>query len=128
MKSAHRRPRLRGLPSLLVLLGAFAVAIPGSVLTAAPAFAADSAAANTGTIAPGVHVGSIDLSGLDEATARNVLAQAFASASQGEIMVAADTNTMSIPFASFNRRVDIDALITQAFAVGRSGTTMDRMM
>ena len=120
---------MRGFRSLLVLLGALAVGLPGGLMAAAPLAAADivATASNTGTIMPGVHVGSIDLSGLDEPTARQVLAQGFASVSQGEITVAADSATSAITYASINRRVDIDALITQAFAVGRNGTATDRL-
>src|SRR4051812_12095626 len=129
MTSDYRRPRLRGFRSLLVLIGAFAFAIPGGALTAAPVMAADPAPiVNTGTIAPGVHVGSIDLSGLDEATARQVLTQAFASIGQGQIVVTADSKQQSIPFSAVNRHVDIDALINAAFAVGRSGTAMARLV
>jgi vancomycin resistance protein YoaR len=128
MISADRRSRRRGLRPLLVLLAALATAIPAGALTAAPALAVGTTPPNTGTIAPGVHVGNIDLSGMDEATARQTLTAAFAPIGQGQVLVAADSKTTTITYQQINRHVDIDALITAAFQVGRDGTAMQRIV
>jgi len=136
MSSAQsRRPRHRGPISLLALLGVLVISAPGSALAAGPVAATgprDAATllptvANSGTILPGVHVGSIDLSGLDETSARQVLGSAFAYVTQGQVTVVADAATTSVTYASISRRVDIDALIDAAFAVGRNGSPMQQL-
>lgn len=134
MTSVDRRPRLRGIRSFFVLLGALSICLPSGVLAANPEDAAALPhsgvlpALASGTILPGVHVGSIDLSGLDEAGARQLLTEAFAPIGQGEVSVTAGTTTSAISYASIGRRVDIDALIAQAFAIGRNGDGTSRLL
>lgn len=129
MSSSQRRFRPSRLRALLVLGAVLLLTFPvGTVTAARPGMALTPGAATTGTIAPGVHVGSIDLSGLDEAGARAVLTQAFAFAGNGQITVTADSTTATISYASIDRRVDIDTLIAEAFAVGRTGSTMSRLI
>ena len=147
MTSAIRRRRAGALPSFALILGSVALSLPvglttavapaaavGTGATVAPAAAVGTATAVDltpvgpfpGTIIPGVRVGSIDLSGMDEATARQVLSQAFAGVGQGTITVTAGANSTTITYAQIDRRVDIDALVADAFAVGRDGTTFQR--
>jgi len=125
MNSAHRHPRMRGIRSLLLLAGAVALSVPAGLVLPASATAAIPAGA---TILPGVQVGGIDLSGLDEAGARQVLSQAFASLGNGTITVAAGPETTSISYAIINRRLDVDTAIEEAFSIGRNGNGFERLM
>jgi vancomycin resistance protein YoaR len=81
-----------------------------------------------GRILPGVHVGSVDLSGLNPDSARSSLAAAFATAGEGELVVVAGDRTIRIPYADLNRRVDVDALVETAAGIGRSGSPLDRIV
>jgi vancomycin resistance protein YoaR len=132
MNVADRRPRLRGIRFLLALLGILAVGLPTGLLTAGPTGVAAAtftpSGATSGTIMPGVHVGSIDLSGLDETAARQVLGDAFAYVGQGQVTLTADTNTATITYSSIGRHVDIDKLIAEAFAVGRESNAITMVM
>ncbi len=133
MTPIHRRPR-RGLRFLLALVAVLTIALPAGVVAAPVASTQVSGAALAptglvaGTILPGVHVGTIDLSGLDEAAARQLLQQTYAYVGQGQVTVVADDKTGVITYASINRHVDIEALIAQAFGVGRSGSTFARVL
>jgi len=135
MIAALRRPPRRHLRALGALFIVLAVALPGSPVAASrpsdfePAGQISAPAFFTAaTISPGVHVGSVDLSGLDEAGARLALTQAYASVGQGQVNVVADFATSAISYASINRHVDIDAAINQAFAVGRAGDPIAQLM
>ena len=130
MHSPNRRPRLRAIPSLLILLGAIAVGMPASVLSATPAAATNLVPGGSGssTILPGVHVGRVDLSDLDETAARQALMAGFSSVRQGQVNVIADGAATAIPYASFNRRIDLDRAIASAFSVGRTGNPFQQLM
>ncbi len=130
MRFTVRRPRLRALSSLLILLSAVAVGLPGSLQSATPLAAAKLAPSGSGsaTILPGVHLGPVDLSDLDETTARQALIAGFASVGQGQVIVAADGAATAIPYTSFNRRIDVDQAIAAAFSVGRQGNPLRQML
>src|SRR5450756_1920126 len=89
MMVTHIDPRGRFARSLLVVLGAALMALSAAVLpvggrrvaAAVPVLIQISA----GHIVPGVRVESVDLSGLDEASARLRLDQAYAPFGQGAV-------------------------------------------
>jgi vancomycin resistance protein YoaR len=81
-----------------------------------------------GRILPGVHVGSVDLSGLSPEAARTSLAAAFATAGDGELAIVAGNRTITIPYADLGRRIDVDALVESAAGIGRSGSPLDRIV
>jgi len=117
---SHRRlPRLRSILVAFVL--GLAIAL---VASAAGLYAYDRVHADQ--IMPGVHVGSVDLSGLtrDQAAAR--LSDAYASASQGSVVLSDGVTTDTISFADLGRAEAVDQLLDQAFAVGRTGMVVDR--
>ena len=76
-------------------------------------------------VLPGVHAGSVDLSGMDRATATRALSEAFAL-DQGELILRGPDGDMALPFAAFGRRVDADAMVDQALQAGRNGTVLER--
>jgi vancomycin resistance protein YoaR len=135
MNFADVRPRTRGRRFSRLLLTTLLLTIASGSLAAAASSASPNSGAGAGstgldpvaqvfgTIAPGVHVGTIDLSGMDETGARAALTQAFASVGTGQITVAANLATTTITYASIGRHVDIDALIQQAFAAA-GGTAL----
>lgn len=71
-------------------------------------------------ILPGVHVGSLDLSGMDRATASEALATAFAF-DQGWIVLRAPGVDIAVPYSAFGRRPDVGAMVDRAMAAGRDG-------
>jgi vancomycin resistance protein YoaR len=79
-----------------------------------------------GRILPGVRVAGVDLSGLDEAAASDVLARTLAGHGQGRVVIDTGTTTVSVAYADFGRRADVDAMVADALAVGRGGSPADR--
>lgn len=79
-------------------------------------------------ILPNVQVGSVDVSGLTRAAARDRLAASFAGLGRGFINVILGGTVTQIPYAEVTRRVDVDAMVDTAFAVGRDPSPVDRML
>lgn len=80
----------------------------------------------TGRILPGVHIGSVDLSGLTPEEAGARLNDAFASFGEGRAVVAGGGLEMAVDYRAIGRRPDVDAMLAEALAVGRSGSPVDR--
>jgi vancomycin resistance protein YoaR len=82
----------------------------------------------TGRVLPGVTVGGIELAGLtpDEATAR--LESSFASMREGRAVLTSGNVEMVIEYSDVDRRPDIEGLVSEAMAVGRSGNTVERII
>jgi vancomycin resistance protein YoaR len=81
-----------------------------------------------GRVLPGVQVGTVDLSGVDPATAAQHLSAAYGSLSEGEIVLAGPDGPMTIPYEHVGRRADIDAMVAEAMAVGRDGNPIERII
>jgi vancomycin resistance protein YoaR len=81
-----------------------------------------------GRILPGVRVGSVDLSGLTPDGARAELEGAYGSLSDGQIVIDAVGEPTVITYAEVGRGLDMDALIADAMAVGRTGSPIDRAL
>jgi vancomycin resistance protein YoaR len=81
-----------------------------------------------GRILPGVHVGSVDLSGLDRTAATQRLSEAFASYSQGQLALHSSIATFRIPYADFERAPAVDAMVDEALAVGHGGSVVERAL
>ena len=79
-----------------------------------------------GRILPGVAVGSVDLSGLSPEDARIRLLDAYGSLSSGRIVLSGVETEQVITYAEIGRRLDVDALLQTALAVGREGSALDR--
>jgi len=77
-------------------------------------------------IYPGVTIAGVDVGGLDRAGARAAVEHGLAGLATGTIVVTASESTVRIPYAAVGRRADVDRLVDEAFAVGRTGDTVVR--
>jgi vancomycin resistance protein YoaR len=82
----------------------------------------------TDRIVPGVRIGGVDVSGLTPAEARTTLNSAFASFSTGRAVLSNGDRQLPIAYADVDRRPDVDAMVSDALAVGRSGQPIERML
>lgn len=82
----------------------------------------------TGRILPGVHVGSVDLSGRNADEARAVLQEAYGSLSDGRLVLTGPSGEHVISYAEIDRRPDLDAMLDEAIAVGRNGSPVERVV
>jgi vancomycin resistance protein YoaR len=76
-------------------------------------------------VLPGVHVGGVDLSGLDRAAATAALQAAYPYG-QGNLVLRTPAGDITIPFSAFNRRANVDALVDAALQSGRGGDLPSR--
>lgn len=76
-------------------------------------------------VLPGVHVGSVDLSGLDRAAATRALSAAYPF-DQGRIILGTPDGDVVLPYSAIGRRADVDALVDEALEAGRDGTSVER--
>jgi len=110
------RPRRRGLVARVAV--AFVL---GLVLVAALAvaglYAYDQQYVHR--VLPGVRIGQTDLSGLDEAGARQRLEAAYASLSSGEIAISVAGATTVVGYGEIGRRADLDQMVYDALMAGR---------
>ena len=79
-----------------------------------------------GRVLSGVHVAGIDLSGLDRAQASAALTSALAGYGEGQVVVQTSRGNVTVPYAAFSRRADVDAMVDQAMQTGRAGTPLER--
>ncbi len=84
-------------------------------------FAASLVALNAGKVVPGTVVAGVPLGGLDRASAEVRLRESLPSLSSGHITVTFGNTTDQISYADIGRDYDMQAMLDQAFAVGRSG-------
>ena len=78
-----------------------------------------------GLVLPGVHVGTVDLSGMDGATAAAAIDAAYPFG-EGRIVLHSPDGDIAIPYADLERRPDTAALVAEAMAAGRSGQLLER--
>jgi vancomycin resistance protein YoaR len=81
-----------------------------------------------GRVLPGITVGRVDLSGLDPAIAEERVSDAFAFVGRGTVVLTVGSETRAIGYAAFDRRVDVDAVVGDALAVGRVGSPAERLV
>ena len=80
-----------------------------------------------GRILPGIHVGSVDLTGLSTAQAATRLNAAYGSLTDGELAVVSGDTSSNISYSDVGRRLDVDAVIAEAMTVGRGGALAERI-
>lgn len=115
MPRSRRRTRAVLLLGILPLLGVGAVA--GGLVAWDAGYEA--------RILPGVHVGRVDLSGMD-GTAAAVAIEAAYPVGNGRIILRGPDADLEIPFADMGRRLDTPALVAEAMASGRAGGVLER--
>lgn len=107
-------------PLAAFILGAVgAIALGGSLLLAYDA-------AWAGRVIPGVSVGTTDLSGLDRAGATAALRSAHRSDGDGWLVLRLPDTELSIAYAEVGRQPDVDGMLDEAMAVGRTGGIIER--
>lgn len=79
-------------------------------------------------ILPGVSVGAVDLSGLDRDSAGARLAGAYASFAEGHLVVRLGEDETVIGFDELGRRPDIELMLDEAFAIGRTTSSIQRIV
>jgi hypothetical protein len=82
----------------------------------------------TGKVAAGVSIGGVEVAGLtrDEAAAK--VKASFASVGTGAFTLQAATGDTTLTYAQLGRRADVDAMLDEAFAVGRTGNPLERVV
>ena len=100
---------LVGAVATLFLLGSVAFGFKGSY---------------DGRVLPGVHVGSVDLSGATRDEAMAKLQSSYAYLSQGEVTVKTPVGVTTITYQQVDRGPDSEAMADAAMAVGHSGNLM----
>lgn len=112
-------PTVRRPHRVRAFVAAFVVGL-SAILVVSGAGLATWDAGYAARILPGVHVGSLDLSGMDRAAASQALAAAFAF-DQGRIVLHAPGGDLTVPYSAFGRRPDIVAMVDEAITTGRDG-------
>lgn len=110
----------RRIPRVRVVLVAFLLGVIAATgLGGAGLYAYASSHADR--VVPGVHVGTVDLSNLDRQAAATRLVEAYGSYGAGHVVLTDGVVRESINYSALGRRLDVDAILDQAFAVGRTG-------
>jgi vancomycin resistance protein YoaR len=114
----QRRTWLRFLVAFLVG-GIAATAIGAGAL-----FAFDAQFA--GKVLPGVRVGGVDLTGLTPPQATERLRSTFGAYGEGRALLIGGGFEMAIDYVDIDRRPDLEAMVAEAMAVGRTGNPVER--
>ena len=115
----------RRMPRLRAIFGAFIVGlVVALVASGAGLYAYDRV--HDGQIVHGVRIAGIDVSDLGRDAAAERLRAGLASFGQGTVVVSDGVVKESLTYAALGRGPAIDTLLDQAFAIGRSGTIVDR--
>ena len=100
-----------------------------ALMVAFPALAVAGAAGlgamHESRMLPGVSVAGVDVAGLDRPAAEALVSERLPSLSEGRLTVTAGDERLDIPYVAFGRDYAMDAMLDEAFAVGRSGTILD---
>ncbi|MBI2763119.1 MAG: VanW family protein [Chloroflexi bacterium] len=98
-----------------------------TVLTASAGALAAYESSNEGRILPGVHAGTVDLSGLTPAAAAARLRDAYASLGEGQLVLGAADSSRTVSYADLGRRIDVDEIVALAMGIGREGPVIERI-
>ncbi len=82
----------------------------------------------SGRVLPGVTVAGHDLGGMSPDAVSAALRNVYADLSEGRIVVTAPDGEHVITYADIARRLDTEALVAEALAVGHRGSTLDRIV
>lgn len=107
-----------------LILG-FALGLVIAIAIGASALAAWDASYE-GRVLPGVHVGGVDLSGMDLEQASSAVSDSFARYGDGRLVLHTDAGDVSVAYAQFGRRPDVGWMTAEAMQAGRAGTPLER--
>jgi vancomycin resistance protein YoaR len=110
----------RVLIAFLIGVVLVAVATVGTVLAYEQAYA--------GKVAGGVSIGGVDVAGLTRDQAAAKLETAFAAMGTGTVSLTTATGATTLTYAQLGRRPDVDAMLDTAFAIGRTGNPVERVV
>jgi vancomycin resistance protein YoaR len=122
---ASVRPH-RSRRKLMRFLLAFTFGLLAVLAVSAGALAAYESS-TAGRILAGVHVGSVDLSGLAPSEAAVRLRAAYGALGEGQLVLSADGKERTVTYADVGRRIDVDAVVADAMTVGRAGPAIERL-
>jgi vancomycin resistance protein YoaR len=81
-----------------------------------------------GKVAAGVSIGGVEVAGLTRAEAAAKLEAAFPSVGTGALTLQAATGNTTLTYAQLGRRPDVDTMLDDAFAIGRTGNPLERVV
>jgi vancomycin resistance protein YoaR len=110
----------RVLVAFIVGILLVAIATVGTILAYEQSYA--------GKVAAGVSIGGVEVAGLTRAEAAAKLEASFPSVGTGAVTLKADTGDTTLTYAQLGRRPDIDAMLDEAFAIGRTGNPLERVV
>jgi vancomycin resistance protein YoaR len=113
----HRHRRAAAILGLVLLVVAVVAGATGGLLAWDAGY--------EGRILPGVHVGTVDLSGLDRDQAAAALNAAY-PLDEGSLVLSTPDGEIAIPYSEVGRRLDTEALVDEAMVSGRKGELLDR--
>ena len=99
-------------------VGAFAVGLTLTAVLVVGVFVAFDGR-YAGLVLPGVSVGTVDLSGLPPAEARDRLTAAYAGLAEGTLVIEIPDATVPVPYATLGRRIAAETLVDEA-KIGRA--------
>ena len=76
-------------------------------------------------VLPGVHVGSVDLSGMTHDEAIAELKSSYAYLGQGEVTLTTPVGATTITYQQVDRGPDVEAMVDAAMAVGHTGSSIE---
>ena len=79
-------------------------------------------------ILPGVLVGGVDVGSMSPVAARAALADRFGTLERGTVAIKTRRGTVAISFERLGRKVELDAMVDRAVAVGRGGSAFDEAL
>jgi vancomycin resistance protein YoaR len=81
-----------------------------------------------GKVAAGVSIGGVEVAGLTRAEAAAKLEASFPSVGIGALTLQAATGNTTLTYAQLGRRPDVDTMLDEAFAIGRTGNPLERVV
>ena len=77
-----------------------------------------------GRILPGVHAGTIDLSGMTPDAARGAISSAWTRLADGRIVLTGPAGNTTITYGDIGRTADAETMLAEALAAGRQGALL----
>ncbi|MGZ3585853.1 MAG: VanW family protein [Candidatus Limnocylindrales bacterium] len=96
------------------------------LVVAALAFLVGLGVAYDGRVLPGVSVSGVELAGLDRTAAEAKLREALPALDSGRLTVTLDGQSRAITYRDLGRDYDLAGMLDAAFAIGRTGSPLER--